>query len=40
VVVGFLRDSHIVRAVVEVSEISWVVEVIFVVARGRHWSWS
>jgi hypothetical protein len=36
-VVVFLRDIHIVRAVVELSEDSWLVEVIFVGARGRHW---
>jgi hypothetical protein len=40
VVVGFLRDLHIVRIVVEVSEVSWEVEVIFVGAGGRQWSIS
>jgi hypothetical protein len=36
VVVGSLRDLLIVLDVVEVSEVSWVVEVFFVVAGGRH----
>jgi type IV secretory pathway VirB2 component (pilin) len=40
VVVDFLRDLHIVRAVVELFEDSSVVEVIFVGAGGRQWSWS
>jgi hypothetical protein len=38
VVAGLGHDLHIVRAVVEGSEVSWVVEVIFVVARGGQWS--
>ena len=36
-VAGLGRNLHIVRAVVEVSEVSWVVEVIFMVAGGRQW---
>jgi hypothetical protein len=31
-------DLHIVRTIVEVSEVSWIVKVIFVVAGGRQWS--
>jgi hypothetical protein len=40
VVVGFLRDLHFVRAVVELQEDSSIVEVIFMGAGGRQWSWS
>jgi hypothetical protein len=40
VVVVFLRDLHIVRIVVELSEDSWLVEVIFVGIGGRQWSRS
>jgi hypothetical protein len=40
VVVGFLCDLHIVRVVVEVSEVSWEIEVIVVGTGGQHWSIS
>ena len=39
-VVGFHHDLYIVRTVVEVLEVSLVVVVIFVVAKGGQWSWS
>jgi hypothetical protein len=38
VVVGFLCDLHIVRAIVELSKDLSVVEVIVVGAGGRQWN--
>lgn len=39
-VVGSLCNLLIVRGVVEVSKVSWIIEIFFVVAGGRHWSSS